>query len=89
MAIINADGLAISHDSEELIAELKSDIAEFGDIDVFVWIEKIEGVDICVNYDFIQEEIPLTTDELKEGEFIEKMKSKDLLKRLIKQNEIL
>lgn len=80
----------ISYDSSELIAELKQDIFEFGeDKELVAFYKIINNVKIYTNYDFITEEMPIQKNELRRGEKLEKVKAKDLLKALIKQNNIL
>ena len=70
--------------------ELKQDIKECGgDTIVAVWCKDYKGVVIYTNYDFIDEEMPLDKSELKDGEFIKRMRMAALLMILEKQNEIL
>ena len=83
MAFRNKEGMAISYDCEELIAELKADIAEFGeDEEVNVWCREHEG-------DFIAEESTVKKEELKNGETLTVMKMGVLLKLLEQENSIL
>lgn len=90
MAIINKDGKAISYCCEELIEELKHDIAEFGgDTIVTVWCKEHEGVILYTNYDFIDDELPTTESELADGEYFKQMTMTELLAVMKKQNEIL
>lgn len=90
MAFINSEGKKISCECSELIEELKQDIVEFGgDTIVIVWCKKVEGVVIYTNYDFIDEEEPVTEDELAPGEYFMWMNMSMLLVELEKQNEIL
>ncbi|MFT8630683.1 hypothetical protein [Liquorilactobacillus hordei] len=83
----------ISYDSDEMIAELKEDIASFGDFECWAWIKKIDGVKIYTNYDFKESVSPLSTYEINQakenGEQFEILKAKHLLELLEKQNEIL
>lgn len=61
MAFINEQGLGISYECSELIKELKEDIVEFGgDTVVAVWCKDNSGVTLYVNYDFIDEDQPIT-----------------------------
>lgn len=53
----------------ELIAERRADIEEFGRAEpVVVWIVKTPVGDIYTNYDFADEEMPITALECTEGE---------------------
>lgn len=80
--------MGISYECSELIAELKQDIVEFGgDKVVAVWCKEYEGVVLYTNYDFIENGIPLSESEMKDGEFIKKMTMSALLVILEKQNE--
>lgn len=90
MAFINEQGIKISFECSDLIKELKEDIAEFGgDTVVAVWCKDNSGVTIYTNYDFIDEEQPITEKDLDKDEYIEKMTMSTLLILLEKQNEIL
>lgn len=90
MAFINPQGLSISFECSELIAELKQDIAEFGkNLVVNVWCKDEQGVTLYVNYDFTDNENPITPDEIREGEYIVQMQADELLELLVKQNEII
>ena len=82
----------ISYASEELIEEVKEDIAEFGpDEKVMVWIRWYPAYDakFIVNYDFIVEDDPIDGDELAENETLDIMALGDLLEALQKQNRII
>lgn len=90
MAFINPQGMRISYECSELIAELKEDIAEFGgDTIVAVWCKDNSGVTIYTNYDFIDDEDPITESEIEDDEYIQKMSMSALLLLFEKQNEIL
>ncbi len=90
MAFINEQGLGISYECSELIEELKEDILEFGgDTIVAVWCKDNSGVTLYTNYDFIDEDQPITEKELDKDEYIQKMTMSALLILLEKQNEIL
>lgn len=90
MAFINEQGIKISFECSNLIKELKEDIAEFGgETVVAVWCKDNSGVTIYTNYDFIDEEQPITEKDLDKDEYIEKMTMSALLVLLEKQNEIL
>ena len=82
--------MKISYESDDLIAELKQDIAAFGgDTVVAVWYREIAGSVIYTNYDFIEPEIPLSKDEVKSGENITTMTMDALLIALENQNKII
>ena len=70
--------MKISYECEDLIEELKKDIKEFGNIDMYAFYEKIQGHTFITNYDFIEEEIPLNTKDLKNCVAII-MKAEDIL----------
>lgn len=90
MAFINEQGIKISFECSELIDELKTDILEFGgDTVVAVWCKDNSGVTLYTNYDFIDEDQPITEKELDKDEYIQKMTMSALLILLEKQNEIL
>ena len=90
MAFVNRTGEKISYDCSELIEELEEDIEEFGgDTAVAVWQKEVQGVTLYTNYDFIEEEVPLSSFELKEGETITKMTMTALLLLLRQQDDIL
>lgn len=81
--------MKISYDSEELIKELKQDIAEFGGQTILAaWVKNIGGTEIITNYDFTGTEIPIAEDELKPGERIIFIQADLLLEKLIEQNKI-
>lgn len=86
--------MRISYASDELIAELEEDIAEFGpDEKIAVWIRKYPdygGVEFIVNYDFLTEEQPVDmAKELGENERMAIMRAADALEVLKEQNRIL
>jgi hypothetical protein len=92
---VEKGNIKISYECSELIEELKQDIIEFGnETPVYVWVrEDKDGIRLYLNYDFIEEDLPIT-DEEKElmelnGEHLETMTMGDLLPLLIKQNEII
>lgn len=90
MAFINEQGIKISFECSDLIKELKEDITEFGgDTVVAVWCRDNSGVTLYTNYDFIDEDQPITEKELDKDEYIQKMTMSALLILLEKQNEIL
>lgn len=88
MAIYH-NGINYSYDSEDLIKELKIDIAEFGkDKEFYAWYKIIEGVKLYTNYDFISDEKPLPEKELAPGEEVEIINGFNLLTKLEKQNKL-
>lgn len=90
MALRNEHGMSISYECEELIEDLKRDILEFGEDEIlYVWMKEIHGVKICVNYDFVVDEDPVSPNEIEKDETLTTMKAKELLKLLQKQNEII
>lgn len=79
-----------SYDSDELIEELKADIAEFGeDHMMYAMFENIDGYLVLTNYDFITEESPLTQEEENEYSLILELKAINILKLLELQNKII
>ena len=90
MAFVNANGENISYDCSALIEELKQDIAEFGENTIVaVWCKEYNGVTVYTNYDFIEDDAPITEDELEDGEWIKWMTMSALLIVLEKQNKII
>ncbi len=90
MAFINADGKSVSFECFELIEELRNDIREFGGSKIVaVWCKEYEGVILYTNYDFIDEDQPIKSSEIKEGEFLKQMTMSALLVVLEKQNSII
>lgn len=88
MAIKGSDGNMYSFDSENLIQELKQDIAEFGDAEFYAWYKIVAGVKLYTNYDFPDSDVPVDfSKEVKPGEDIEVIKGKELLEYLIEQNK--
>ena len=77
-----------SYDCEELIEELEKDINEFGDIEMYAFFENIQGKQIITNYDFIEEEKPLTSKEVGNA-IVKIMKASEILKILKEQNKII
>ena len=78
----------ISYDSEDLIEELKRDIDEFGNIEMYAFFEKINGITFLTNYDFIVEEDKLKAKEI-ENWVVMVLKAKKILKILEEQNKII
>lgn len=88
MAFINQYGNKISFDCSDLIAELKADIEEFGDFDVFVATSIQEGVTIYKDYNFIDND-SCPGFELEPNEESVQMPASKLLTFYELQNEIL
>lgn len=80
--------MKISYECSNLIEELKNDIAEFGDIDMYAFFDSINGYTILTNYDFIDEEAPLKGKEIDKS-IVQIMKAKEILKILEEQNKII
>lgn len=80
--------MKISYECSDLIEELKQDIKEFGDIDMYAFFRNINGNTFLVDYDFIEDEMPLTSEELKD-EIAQIMKASEILKILEEQNKII
>ena len=59
--------MKISYDSSDLIAELKRDIEEFGDIEIWAISHIVEDARIYTDYDFIMSKKDYA-DVLNEGE---------------------
>lgn len=81
--------MKVSYECTQLINELKDDIAEFGDIEMYAFFEKIKGYTFLTNYDFINEEKPLEVKELKDDTIVKIMKATEILKVLKEQNYII
>lgn len=83
----------ISYDSEILIAELKRDILEFGDFELWAISHKKLNCKIFTDYDFkmASSEVDLSAPsiKLKIGETKESMNAISFLKILEKQTEII
>ena len=81
MAFVNAKGRKISYECTDLIEELKQDIIEFGgDTIIAVWCKDNSGVTVYTNYDFIDDEDPITESEIEDDdEYIQKMSMSALL----------
>ncbi len=87
MAIVGDDGFSYSLESDDLIADLKEDIKEFGpQKNYYCWFKLVDDVKLYTNYDFIEPEKPLVQDEIKDGEKVEILTAEKLLERLEKQN---
>ena len=85
-----AEGLNISYDSDDLIAEVEEDIADLGeDTQVFVWARYIEEYDtaFAVDYDFI--DATIRKEDIDEDESVGVTTLGELLTQLKKQNEII
>ena len=83
-----AEGLNISYDSEDLIAEVEEDIADLGeDTQVFVWARYIEEYDtaFAVDYDFL--DATIRKEDIDEDESVGVTTLGELLTQIKKQNE--
>lgn len=80
--------MKVSYECSDLIEELKNDIKEFGNIDMYAYFEKINGFTFITNYDFIVNSKPLTPEEI-EGCIVQIMKAEEILKILEEQNRII
>ncbi len=78
-----------SYECSDLIEELKQDILEFGNIDMYAFFDKIEGFTFLTSYDFISEETPLLPDQFERDTIVQIMKAEKILKILIEQNKII
>lgn len=84
------NNMQISYDNEELIEELKADIKEFGEnCLMYAMFEVFQKFIVLTNYDFIDEEEPLTHDEINSYDLILELKAKDILKYLKIQNKLI
>ena len=84
------EGLNISYDSDDLIAEVEEDIADLGeDTQVFVWARYIEEYDtaFAVDYDFL--DATIRKEDIDEDESVGVTTLGELLTQLKKQNEII
>lgn len=83
--------IKISYESEDLIEELKQDIAEFGEDHPCILVYKvIEDYIFFTNYDFITEEDPFNPDEeLKKDDHYLETTFKYALEVFEAQNKIL
>ena len=83
-----AEGLNISYDSDDLIAEVEEDIAALGeDTQVFVWARYIEEYDtaFAVDYDFL--DATIRKEDIDEDESVGVTTLGELLTQIKKQNE--
>ena len=87
--LIGKKGYPVSYECSKLIEELKLDIKDCGkDKLLAVWLKeyKEHGIEFAVNYDFIVDEKPITSEEIKENERVVIMSAESLLDILQKQN---
>lgn len=89
MAIKGNDGQMYSYESDDLIEELKQDIAEFGSqTELYAWYKIVAGVKLYTNYDFPEPGAPIDYNkEVKNNEDIEVIQGQNLLNKLIEQNK--
>lgn len=89
MAFLTKNGISVSFESGKLIREVKQDIEEFGGGEtVAVWVKDYDGAQVITNYDFIDADMPITEEEISDGEEIRKMVLEELLNRLEEQDAI-
>lgn len=80
--------MKLSYECDELIEEVKQDIAEFGAEDkAYAVFKEIQGATFLVNY-LLDEETAPTSEEL-EGGYAQLMTLGEILNFLEKQNQIL
>lgn len=87
-----AEEMHISFDSNDLIAEVKEDIAAFGrDYKVNVWARLYPQYNkvFIVNYDFIIPDDPITEEDIGRDETVSTATLGDLLAQLKKQNSLM
>lgn len=86
--------MKLSYESGELITELKEDIMEFGDTDVWAISKVLEGTRFYTDYDFLNRDLAIEGEvipspiSLEIGEKKEKMKASQLLRILEEQNRL-
>lgn len=89
MAFMNKAGIKISYDCRDLINELRQDIEEFGgSMFVDVVTEKIDGVTIYKDYNFIEND-PATEFKLRAGEELVRMTATSLMDLYRIENELM
>lgn len=89
MAFLNKNGRHISFDCDDLIEELREDIAEFGgDLMLKVVTEEREGVLLYKEYNFIDKDTE-TAFKLRSGESVQRMTATALLELYKLENSIL
>ncbi len=82
--------MKISYECSDLIEELKKDIEEFGDIEMYAFWDKVEDFTFITNYDFIIEEEPLSIEEFESKDtIVQIMKASKILEILEEQNKIM
>lgn len=88
MAFLNKNGRHISFDCDDLIEELREDIAEFGgDLIVEVVTEEREGVLLYKDYNLIDNSTE-TAFKLQPGESVQRMTATALLELYKLENSI-
>lgn len=83
--------IKVSYESDDLIAEIKEDIEEFGEDNPCILVYKIVGDHIIfTNYDFITKEDPFNpNEELEEDEYYIETTFKYALEVFERQNKVL
>lgn len=77
--------MKISYECEEL----KEDIEEFGNIDMYAFFDTIDGVKVLTDYTLIVEDMPLKANEFDDTTEVQVMKAKDILTILEEENRVL
>lgn len=80
--------MKISYECSDLIEELKQDILELGDIDMYAFFDKIDDYLLLTDYDLIVNEMPLDAEEVQNS-IVQIMKASKILETLEKQNSII
>lgn len=81
--------MKISYECEEIIEELKEDIEEFGNIDMYAFFDTIDGVRVLTDYTLIVEDMPLQANEFDDTTEVQVMKAKEILTILEEENRVL
>lgn len=80
--------MKISYECSDLIEELKQDILELGDIDMYAFFDKIDDYLLLTDYDLIVNEMPLDAEEVQNS-IVQIMIASKILETLEKQNSII
>ena len=81
--------MKISYECEDIIEELKEDIEEFGNIDMYAFFDIVDGTRLLTDYTLIEDELPLNEKEFDEDTQVQVMKAKDILAILEEENRII
>jgi len=77
--------MKISYECSELIEELKSDIKEFGDVEMYAFFKKINGYVFLIDYDFADSNTPKNVEDTT----VQILKASKILEILNEQNKII